>query len=149
MPKLAGRCLLDTNVLIYATTRDDPRHVAAMELFERARAEEFDAIISVQNLAEMYPNLTGPKRKPPDPPALARRKIESIAGLRFVEVLPVTEAVLLAALELCERHGTTRQDYFDMQLAAAMRANQVPTLLTENTADFPRIEGIRVIDPFK
>ena len=149
MPRISGRCLVDTNVLIYATTRDDARHVTAMALFDRAREGAFDAVISIQNLAEMYPNLIGPKRKPPDPPALARQKIESIARLSFVEVLPVSVAVLFEALQLCERHGTTRQDYFDMQLAAAMRLNHVPTLLTENAADFPDIPGVRVIDPFK
>jgi predicted nucleic acid-binding protein len=149
MRKLSGRCLLDTNVLIYATTRDDPRHEAAIGLFERARVGEFDAVISVQNLAEMYPNLTGPKRKPPDSPELARQKIESIARLQFIEVFPITDAVLFVALTLCEQHGITRQDYFDMQLAAAMQVNGVPTLLTENASDFPRIEGIRAIDPFK
>ena len=149
MPPLSGRCLLDTSVLIYATTADDPRHAKALDLFNRARAGEFDAIVSVQNLAEVYPNLTGPKRKPRDPPALARRKIESIACLRFVQVLPVTDAVLLAALQLCERHGVTRQDYFDMQLAAAMQLNQVPTLVTENASDFPKIAGLRVVDPFE
>jgi predicted nucleic acid-binding protein len=149
MPRLSGRCLLDTNVLVYATTLDDPRRATAMDLFNRARGGEFDAVVSVQNLAEMYPNLTGPKRKPPDSPALARRKIESIAGLRFVEVLAVTDKVLFAALELCERHGTRRQDYFDMQLAAAMQVNDVTTLITENATDFPEIGGIRVVDPFK
>lgn len=120
-----------------------------MELIERARAGEFEAVILVQNLAEMYPNLTGPKRKPPDSPELARRKIESIARLRFVEVLPVTEKVLLTALDLCERHGTTRQNYFDMQIAAAMQVFDIGTLLTENTADFPKIEGLRIISPFE
>lgn len=149
MPRLSGRCLLDTNILIYATVEDDPRHAAAADLFQRASDGGFDAFVSVQNLAEMYPNLTGPKRKPPDSPELARRKIESIARLPFIEVLPVTDAVLIAALALCERYGIRRQDIFDMQLAATMKLNNVPTLLTENTADFPAIAGIRVVDPFR
>jgi len=148
MRRVSGRCLLDTNVLIYATARDDPRHHQAMDVIGRARTGQIEAVISVQNLAEMYPNLTGPKRKPPDSAELARQKIESIARLRFVEVVPVTEAVLMAALDLCQRHSTTRQDYFDMQLAAAMKIYNVHTLLTENTEDFPKVDGIQVIDPF-
>jgi predicted nucleic acid-binding protein len=149
MPKLSGRCLLDSNILLYATFSGDRRHSAAAKLFDRARDGDFQAVISVQNLAEMYPNLTGPKRKPPDSPEIARLKIDSIARLRFVEVLPVTEEVLFVALGLCERHGVTRQDYFDMQLAATMLVYHVPTLITENSSDFPDIPGIAVIDPFR
>ena len=46
--------------------------------------------VSVQNLAEMYPNLTGPKNQPPDSPVMARDKIRSLSRLRGLTVLPLT-----------------------------------------------------------
>ena len=104
--------------------------------------------VSVQNLAEMYPNLTGPKRKPSHSPRLARRKIESIVRLRFVQLIPVDDSVILKTLELCEDYGVRRQDYFDMQIVAAMLMNNVPTLATENAADFRVVKEIRTVNPF-
>lgn len=148
MPALAGKCLIDTNVLIYATVRDDARYAAATDVLDQARAGMFEAAVSVQNLAEMYPNLTGPKRKPPDPPELARRKIESIARLGFIQVLWLDEPVLLKSLELCEQYDVHRQDYFDIQLVATMLVHGIRTVVTENSGDFEAVEEIAVINPF-
>jgi predicted nucleic acid-binding protein len=148
MPVLAGKCLIDTNVLIYATLRTDSRFDAAREVLELARNGVLTAFITVQNLAEMYPNLTGPKSKPPDSPALARKKIQSISALRYVEILPITIEVVEKAMELCESRNAKKQDYFDMQLAAVMMLESIPTIVTENASDFSGLHGIRAINPF-
>jgi predicted nucleic acid-binding protein len=148
MPVLTGRCLIDTNVLIYATLRNDDRFAAARQVLQAARDREFAAFITVQNLAEMYPNLTGPKSKPPDSPAVARTKIQSISGLRYLEILPITVQVIERALELCESRQIRKQDYFDMQLAAVMLLESIPTIVTENASDFAGIDGISTINPF-
>lgn len=148
MRGLAGKCLIDTNILIYATYRDDPRFDIATAVISAARKRQFEALVSVQNLAEMYPKLTGSKRKHPDSPALARAKIDSIARLGFVQVLPVDEAVVDLALELCEQHVVRRQDYFDMQLAATMLVHGVRIIVTENTSDFEKVSAIRAVNPF-
>jgi len=134
--KLRGRLLVDTNVLIYATLQKDPRHPRVREVVALHSSPEVEMFISVQNLAEMYPNLTGPKNQPPDTPELARRKIESIAHLNGVTVLPIQLPVQRRALELCERHQIRRQRYFDAQLAACMLEEGIETILTENTRDF-------------
>ena len=82
----------------------------------------------------MYPNLTGPKMEIPDSPAVARKKILSIAELPALTVLPVTLEIQREALALCERHAVRKQRYFDMQIAATMIRNDIGTILTENTA---------------
>ena len=146
MKGVKGRVLIDTNVLIYATLENDPR-------FERSRAlllapggdERFS---SVQNLAEMYPNLTGPKMEVPDPPAVAREKIQSIASLPSLRVLPLTGDVQTVALELCKKYNITRQRYYDAQLAATMVVHGIGTLLTENDRDFKDMTEIRAVNPF-
>jgi predicted nucleic acid-binding protein len=146
--ELTGRALVDTNVLIYATLRADPRHhqaTAVLALRERPGIELF---VSVQNLAEMYPNLTGPKNRPPDSPALARDKIRSIARLRGLTILPLTLETVHHALDLCVAGGVTRQNYFDCQLAALMLREGIPVILTENDADFSGIPGITPLNPF-
>lgn len=140
------RVLIDTNVLIYSTLVDDPRfRVSREQLLSAVVGERF---VSVQTLAEMYPNLTGPRMETPDQPSVARAKIRSIASLPSVQVLPLTVDVQEIALELCEKHGITRQRYYDAQLVATMKAHGIDTLITENDRDFEVFPAIRVVNPF-
>jgi predicted nucleic acid-binding protein len=140
------RVLIDTNILIYATLEGDVRFERARQLLLSSRSEE--RYVSVQNLAEMYPNLTGPRMEPPDEPAVARAKILSIASLPTLQVLPLTGDVQAIALQLCEKYRITRQRYFDAQLVATMLAHGIGTLLTENHRDFEDIAEIRAVNPF-
>jgi len=146
--EMAGRILLDTNVLIYATLTGDPRHAKARAALAQRHRAEVELFVSVQNLAEMYPNLTGPKNQPPDSPELAREKIRSLARLRGLTVLPLTLETAQLALDLCVAAGVTRQSYFDRQLAALMIREKIPLILTENVKDFTGIEGITPVNPF-
>jgi predicted nucleic acid-binding protein len=148
MPTIEGRYLLDTNVLIYATLHNDPRAEPARRAIEQGSRADCEAFLSVQNLAEMYPNLTGPKTQPTDTPAEASEKIRRLAALPHVQVLPVTPAVIEKALELAELHQTRRQKFFDMQLAATLLLHDIPLLVTENESDFAAIQEIRTLNPF-
>jgi len=148
MSTIEGRFLLDTNVLIYASLDDDPRAERARDAIGQGRRADCEAFVSVQNLAEMYPNLTGPKTQPPDTPAEASEKIRRLASLPYVQVLPVTFAVVHRALELAELHQVRRQKFFDMQLAATLLVHDIPTLVTENSDDFAMIPEISVVNPF-
>jgi predicted nucleic acid-binding protein len=143
-----GSVLVDTNVLIYATLELDPRHAVARSVLGLRYRKDVDLFVSVQNLAEMYPNLTGPKNQPPDPPERARLKIDAISRLDGLTVLPVTAPTVRRALALCETCGIRRQRYFDMQLAALMLEEGIRTIVTENDADFAAIEGISAVNPF-
>ena len=149
MAKIDGRYLLDTNVLIYATLEGDPRAAKARETVEQGSRDECEAFVSVQNLTEMYPNLSGPKTDPPDTAAEAGEKIRRLASLPYVQVLPMTPEIVRKALELAEQHQVRRQKFFDMQLAATLLVHDIPTLVTENTSDFSAIAEIRAINPFE
>lgn len=146
--EIAGRLLIDTNVLIYATLVADPRHERAREVLAQRHRSDVEMFVSVQNLAEMYPNLTGPKTQPPDSPELARKKITSLARLRGLTVLPMTPDTVYSALDLCVAAGITRQAYFDRQLAALMIKEKIPVIITENVSDFQDIEGVKPRNPF-
>ena len=63
--EVTGRVLVDTNVLIYATLAGDPRHGCAREVLALRHRDDVELCVSVQNLAEMFPNLTGPKTNRP------------------------------------------------------------------------------------
>jgi len=146
--EIAGRLLIDTNVLIYATLVSDPRHERARAVLAQRHQSDVEMFVSVQNLAEMYPNLTGPKTQPPDSPELARKKITSLSRLRGLTVLPMTSETVYSALDLCVAAGITRQAYFDRQLAALMIKEQIPVIITENVSDFQDIEGVTPLNPF-
>ncbi len=146
--ELSGRILIDTNVLLYATLAGDSRHARAREVLALRHRPEVALFISVQNLAELYPNLTGPKTQPPNSPELAREKIRSLSRLRGLNVLPLTLESVHRALDICVAGKVTRQHYFDRQLAALMNRERIPIILTENVKDFLDIEGITPLDPF-
>lgn len=133
---------------LYATLSADPRHERARLVLEQRLRPEVEMFVSIQNLAEMYPNLTGPKNQPPDSPALARDKIRSLARLRGLTVLPLTVETTRRALDLCVEAGVRRQGYFDCQLAALMLREGIPAILTENTADFVGLPCITTLNPF-
>jgi len=147
MKAAKGRILIDTNVLIYATLAGDSRSVRSRDLL--LSPLDGERFVSVQSLAEMYPNLTGPRMEKPDPPSVARAKVQSIASLATLHVLPLTGDVQAVALELCEKYGITRQRYYDAQLVATMVVHGIKTLLTENTRDFEGMTEIRAVNAFE
>lgn len=146
--ELTGRVLVDTNVLLYATLAADPRHSRSLEVLAFRHQAGVEMFVSVQNLAEMYPNLTGPKNQPPDSPELARKKILSLSRLRGLTVLPLTLGSVQYALDLCVEGQVTRQGYYDRQLAALMLREGIPFILTENVKDFSTIQGITPVNPY-
>ena len=146
---LAEPYMIDTNVLIYATLAKDPRHEIAVKVLEARLAGSSKAYVSTQNLAEMYPNLTGPKTNPSDSPDVAREKIRAIGSLPRLEVLSVTRGIVETTLRLCAERGLVRQRYFDAQIVATMLENKIQTIVTENDKDFQGFEFLRVVNPFK
>ncbi len=140
--------LIDTNILIYSTLKNDTRYQTAQSILLENTEYSGYKYTTTQNLGEMYPNLTGPKMSEPDDPVLAREKIESIAALPDVTVLPLTNDIVSLALELSQKYGIRRQKYFDMQIAAFMLRYSIPLLITENTKDFEGIENIIPVNPF-
>lgn len=148
MPEIKGAFLVDTNVLLYATLANDPRHLAAQAVIQSRLLPGNRMSISTQNLAEMYPNLTGPKTQPADSPEVARQKIAAYARLDAVTVHAVTRSVVERALLLCEEYRVTGQRYFDLQLMALMLEEGIFTIVTENEKDFREIRGIQVVNPF-
>lgn len=87
--RMSGRVLVDSNMLIYASLSGDERHGKAKEVLDLRHRREIELCISVQNLAEMYPHLTGPKNNPPGSPEVARAQIDSIAALDQLTVFPL------------------------------------------------------------
>jgi tRNA(fMet)-specific endonuclease VapC len=129
-----ARLLLDTNTLIFLSRRQ-PGVVARLMQVPLARC-----VISSVSVFELF---TGAEKS--DRPAIERAKVRSL--LRRFEVLPFTGAHgehaggIRAGLE---RKGRIIGPY-DLQIAAQAVAQRL-TLVTNNTREFRRVPGLKLVD---
>lgn len=139
---MTGDVLIDTNVLIYAyDPRVRPKQEKALALLRRL-AVNGRGRISTQVLGEFYAAGTR-KLDPPLSPAEAAEQIVALAAAW--PVLVVTPLVVLEAARGASGH---RLHYWDAQLWATARLNQVPLVLSEDFAHARVLEGVRFLDPF-
>ncbi|HKT54342.1 MAG TPA: PIN domain-containing protein [Caulobacteraceae bacterium] len=133
---MRAEAFLDTNVLIYAFAKDDPRAEVAERLLEAGGA------VSVQVLNEFV--------------AVARRKlqmpwsevVDALAAIRLLcgAPLPLTAEDHDAAIEIAQQHGYTIYDA--MIVATAMQAG-CRTLYSEDMQDGRRFDlRIEIKNPF-
>ena len=131
---------LDTNILLYTISREPAeraKKAIAIELLDRT-----DAGLSVQVLQEFYVQAARPTRGDRISHADASDLIE--AWTRF-EVQPMTLDVLMAALDIKQRHGLS---YRDSAIVAAALALGCRELYTEDMQHGLAIDGLRLINPF-
>ena len=132
---------VDTNVLLYAVSRDPEEQDKA------SRANEIlagrDVALSVQVLQEFYVQATRESRPDPLSHEQATQLVESF--LRF-PVQEITTAVLLAALATRRRFGIS---YWDAAILEAARALGCDVVLSEDLRDGEDYAGVRVENPFR
>ena len=131
---------VDTNVLLYAVSRDP------QEQDKADRANEIlagrDVALSVQVLQEFYGEATRDSRPDPLSHEQAAQLIESF--LRF-PVQEITTAVMLAALATRQRFGIS---YWDAAILEAARALGCGVVLSEDLRDGEDYAGVLVENPF-
>lgn len=132
---------VDTNVLLYAVSRDPGEAHKA----ERARGilAERDLALSVQVLQEFYVQATRESRPDPLGHEQTAKLVESF--LRF-PVADITTKVMLAALETRHRF---RISYWDAAILEAARALGCETVLSEDLSDGQDYAGVSVRNPFQ
>ncbi len=132
---------VDTNVLLYAVSRDRGEAHKA----ERARGilAEHDLALSVQVLQEFYVQATRASRADPLGHEQTAKLVESF--LRF-PVADITTKVMLAALETRHRF---RISYWDAAILEAARALGCETVLSEDLSDGQDYGGVSVQNPFQ
>lgn len=132
---------VDTNVLLYAVSRDPGEAHKA----ERARGilAEHDLALSVQVLQEFYVQATRASRPDPLGHEQTAKLVESF--LRF-PVADITTKVMLAALETRHRFQIS---YWDAAILEAARALGCETVLSEDLSDGQDYAGMSVQNPFQ
>jgi predicted nucleic acid-binding protein len=134
--------LIDTNVLVYAS---DPAEITRQEQalrilkhLETARLGR----LSVQCLAE-FVHVTTRSRWPLYTMVEALQQVEHL--LRAYPVFDLTPLIVLEAARGARDYGLT---YYDAQIWAAARLNQVTVVFSEGFSDGQALEGVRFVNPF-
>lgn len=134
--------LVDTNVLVYAYDRaaPDKQHtaVAVLDTLVRRRI----GVVSTQVLSEFFVAVTR-KIGQPLSAADARRRIE--VYLQTWTVLDLTGMIVLEAARGVE---TYQFSFWDAQIWAAARLNQIPLVFSEDFNAGATIEGVQFVNPF-
>jgi len=135
---MSADTFVDTNVLVYAfDTRFPEKRAAARRIIDAA-----DFVVSAQVLGELYVTLT---RKLADkvPEDIAK---ETISGLRRFPIVPLSGALVAAAIGTSIRFQLS---YWDALIIEAAAAGGCTTVLTEDLNDQAVIKGVRIVNPFR
>lgn len=134
--------LVDTNVLIYLFDRADARKQAqAISLFETP-SFTMQALLSTQTLGEFFSAATHSRRSILSAEE-ALIQLENFA--REFRILPLTMPVVLQAARGATQYGLA---YYDAQLWALAKLNQIPTIFSEDFSAGITLESVTFVNPF-
>jgi len=136
------RILLDTNVLVYFYDHNSPEKQKQARLILGHLSTLKNGCISVQSLAE-FVSSTMRKLKPPFTPSEAMEEANLLAV--SLQVFDLTPQIVLEAARGVRDHQLS---YYDAQIWAAARLNQILIVLSEDFQDEQTIEGVRFANPF-
>jgi predicted nucleic acid-binding protein len=136
--------LIDSNVLIYMFDgRDEAKRQRAIATV-LALADNGEGRLSTQCLFEFFSITT--KSNPSMPQmlstTLASQQAEFLA--RSFETFPITAQIVLEAMRGVQQF---QLPFWDAQIWAAARLNQIPVVLSEDFKPNSVLEGVRFINP--
>jgi predicted nucleic acid-binding protein len=132
---------IDTNVLLYAISRDPEERVNAERANEILAAR--DLALSIQVLQEFYVQATRVSR--PDP-LTHEQAVELVESFMRFPVATITAELMLAAFATRRRFGMS---YWDAAILEASRSLGCDVVLSEDLTDGEDYAGIRVENPFR
>jgi predicted nucleic acid-binding protein len=134
--------LIDTNILVYTFDQNDPaRQERAIQVL-RVLEENANGRLSVQCLAE-FCAVALRRLRPVMSPQGALIQVERFQ--RIFTVHDLTPMIILEALRGVRDHQLS---YYDAQVWATARLNQIPLVFSE---DFhpTSLEGVQFVNPFQ
>jgi len=130
---------LDTNILVYAVTRDDREQTKRHRALEIIDAEDF--AISAQVLQEFYVTVTRKLAEPLSPD-------QALAWIEELEVFPcvsVETSLVKIAIEISVRYQTS---YWDGAIIAAAESISAPQLYSEDLNHGQYYGSVEALNPF-
>jgi predicted nucleic acid-binding protein len=139
---MSARALVDTSVLVYAYDRSEPfRQRQALDLLDRLALTGAGAI-TTQVLAEFFVTVT---RKLTAPLSVADAYVRVENYLRVWTVYELSGLVVLEAARGVRDH---QLNFWDAQIWAAARLNQLPVVFSEDFNVGATLEGVHFVNPF-
>ncbi|MEM8858860.1 MAG: PIN domain-containing protein [Chloroflexota bacterium] len=143
------RVLLDTSVIVAALVESHSNHERAFPWLKRAKAGEFELVISAHTIAEVYAVLTRLPIRPRIQPAVAEVLIrENI--LKVCEPVALTAEDYSTVVQSQAEKGLPGGSIYDAIIARVALNAKVDQLVTLNPADFKRVwngEAKIIIEP--
>ena len=134
--------LIDTNLLIYLFDQNQPdRQSRAVDVLDRLELMGTGRL-SVQNLAEFFSVST----RKLTPPLNSEEALEQVN--LFTRIWPVFDLTPLIVIEAARGVRDYQMSYYDAQIWATARLNQIPTIFSEDFNTGATLEGVRFINPF-
>jgi predicted nucleic acid-binding protein len=132
--------LLDTNVLVYAfDVRQSSLQEKAQAIILKAE-ETATGCLSVQCLGEFFRVVTAKMQLP------ANEMFKQVEY--WQSAFPVFSLTPQIVLEAARGVRDYQLSYYDAQIWASARLNQIPVIFSEDFQDGQTLEGVRFINPF-
>jgi predicted nucleic acid-binding protein len=139
---MSDKILVDTNILVYAYDRSEPvKQAQALEALNRLVLSR-QGVLSTQVLSEFFVNVAYKIASPLNIEQAAERLQNYLLSWKVIEV---TGLVILEAARGVRDHHF---NFWDAQIWASARLNQIPTIFSEDFSDGRVTEGVRFINPF-
>jgi len=139
---MSDRIFADTNVLVYAYDRSEPqKQRRALEVLDRLAVSRV-GVISTQVLAEFFVAVT---RKIETPLSVSEAYVRVKNYLQAWTVLDLTGMIVLEAARGVREH---QFNFWDAQIWAAARLNQIPVVFSEDFNVGAVTEGVHFVNPF-
>src|SRR2546429_6815382 len=140
-------CLLDSNILLRISNRDDPHHPVIAQALKTLVGQGVRLCYTSQTLAEFWNASTRPLDK--NGFGLSVAETDRLARVieRGFEFLPDSREVHDRWRSLLVAHNIQGVQVHDARLAASMYVHAVGQLLTINVRDFRRFDGLRIVHP--
>ncbi|OGF98816.1 hypothetical protein A2153_04675 [Candidatus Gottesmanbacteria bacterium RBG_16_38_7b] len=136
------KCLIDTNIFIYAQDKKSAHFEEASKILRYLNEEKFQAFITLQNLLEYSAVLTR-FYKYPKKDVVSDLKI-LVSNPKIVKLYP-SDKTTVEFLKLMEKEPKIY--IYDLYLVAYMKVYGIEVIITDDM-DFKQIKDIEVINPF-
>ena len=139
--------LVDTNVLLRSIQQANPMHADAKRAAATLTRQDQQLSIVAQNLIEFWAVATRPAVNNGLALSIDETTRHVATFKRVFTLLADNPDIFLDWERLVKQHKVIGRRVHDTRLVAAMNVHSVTHLLTFNTDDFKRYDGITVVDP--
>ena len=139
--------LVDTNVLLRSVQKSHPMHSVAANSIDLLLHQRQEVFIIPQNLVEFWCVATRPEVNNGLGMSIDEAARRMAAFKNALMLLPDLDSIFGTWEQLVVDHQVSGKQVYDARLVAAMKVHGITHLLTFNTTDFKRYDGITVVSP--